>query len=100
MSYTLRPKAKVDLRNIARYSIDQWGKERARTYVEAINQRLEVLASGRLPDRPADHIRPGYLQSAAGRHMIYFRRRPDGTMDVIRILHQSMDVAKQLGGED
>lgn len=100
MSYTLRPRARADLRSIAQYSIEQWGKERARSYVEAINQRLEVLAAGTVPDRSADHIKSGYLRSAVGRHMIYFRRSGDGAMDVIRILHQSMDVTKQLGSEN
>jgi len=99
MTYALRPRAKADFRSIAQYSIEQWGSERARTYIEAINQRLVALAAGQVPARSAHFVRQGYLMSPVGRHMIYFRRNGDGRLDVIRILHQSMNVAAQLAGD-
>lgn len=99
MSYRLTPRAQSDLDDIWRYSADQWGEEQAIAYVIAIRQRLEGLAAGRIPARSAAPVAPGYLKASIGSHMLYFRRSATGMLDVIRILHQSMDVATQLRGD-
>ena len=43
----------------------------------------------------AEDTRPGYRKAACGSHMIYFRQDGDD-IDVVRILHQSMDVGRHL----
>jgi len=98
-AYRLSPSARADLDSIWDYTHANWGEAKAVEYTYAIRDRLAALASNRMPARSAADIRSGYLKSAVGNHMIYFRRNAVGTIDVIRILHQSMDVAKQLGGE-
>jgi len=99
MTYRLSPRARSDLRDILRYSVEHWGEIRARSYVQAITERLTAVDAGRVPARSAHLIRPGYLKTTVGRHAIYFRRLPNGDLVVVRILHQSMDVATQLRGD-
>ncbi|WP_421758736.1 type II toxin-antitoxin system RelE/ParE family toxin [Devosia sp.] len=90
--YRLSPAAESDLSGIWDYTAQQWDVAQAERYILAIRDRLDGLASGRIPARDAGEIRRGYLKCAAGSHMLYFTREPDGTLHVIRILHQAMDV--------
>jgi toxin ParE1/3/4 len=91
-TFRLSPAAESDLSDIWDYTTQQWDRDQADRYVLAIRDRLEGVVSGRIPTRSANDVRAGYLKCAAGSHMIFFTRSDDRTVDVIRILHQSMDV--------
>ncbi len=93
IAYRLSPAADADLVEIWKYTAQQWDKDQAARYVLAVRDRLDGIVAGRIPWRSAADARPGYFKCAAGSHMIYFTRADDQTIDVIRILHQSMDVA-------
>lgn len=90
--YRLSPAAESDLSDIWDFTARQWNKDQAERYLLTIRQRLEAIASGRIPLRSASDVRAGYFRCAAGSHMIYFTQAGDQTFDVIRILHQGMDV--------
>ncbi len=42
-----------------------------------------------------NHIKDGYLVSYVKSHMIFFKRK-EGVVEIIRILHQKMDVESNL----
>jgi toxin ParE1/3/4 len=43
-------------------------------------------------------VRAGYRSSRVGAHVIFYREFPEG-IEVVRILHQRMDVRRQLASE-
>jgi toxin ParE1/3/4 len=92
----LSPAAEADLSDIWDFTAEQWDSRQADRYVRMIVERAQGAAEGRLPMRLADNIRSGYTKIAAGSHMIYFRPT-GGEVEVVRILHQSMDVDSKLG---
>ena len=60
-------------------------------------QWLEASAIARVGiSRPADHVRPGYHRAEVGSHILFFRRGEAGVIDIIRILHQRMDIDRHL----
>jgi toxin ParE1/3/4 len=91
-TYRLSPAAESDLSDIWDFTVRQWDRDQAERYLLAIRDRLEGIASGRIPLRSASDVRTGYFKCAAGSHMIYLTRADDQTYDIVRILHQSMDV--------
>lgn len=91
----LSPAAIADLEGIWEFTAEQWDSGQADRYVRMIAERASGAAEGRLPVRSASSIRPGYTKIAAGAHMIYLRGS-GGEMEVVRILHQSMDVDGRL----
>ncbi len=95
-AYVFSPAARADLDEIWDYSVEQWGAERAEAYILQIRDACEALASGRKKGRAIDDIRPGYLKLAAGSHFLFFRIGNGGIIDVVRILHQRMDVSAHL----
>jgi toxin ParE1/3/4 len=68
----------------------------AERYTLALRDACEALASGGKRGRQIDHIRPGYNKFAVGSHVLFFRRVDAGGIEVVRILHQRMDVETRL----
>ena len=94
--YVLSPAAQADLGEIWDYSARNWGAEQADRYILAIRDACEALADGSRHGRAIDDIRPGYRKLAVASHFLFYRFTDAGMIDVIRILHQRMDVASRL----
>jgi toxin ParE1/3/4 len=94
--YVLSPAAQADLGEIWDYSARNWGAEQADRYIFAIRSACEALADGSRRGRAIDDIRPGYRKLAVASHFLFYRITGAGMIDVIRILHQRMDVVSRL----
>ncbi|MGH7065689.1 MAG: type II toxin-antitoxin system RelE/ParE family toxin [Stellaceae bacterium] len=94
--YVLSPAARADLAEIWGYTAGRWGNLQAERYVLAIGNACESLADGRRKGRPIDNVRPGYFKIAVGSHFLFYRVADTGEIDIVRILHQRMDVESRL----
>ncbi len=94
--YVLSPAARADLGQIWDYSARTWGEEQADRYVLGVRDACAALADGSKRGRPIDAIRPGYRKLAVASHVLFYRITEAGLGDVVRILHQRMDVAAHL----
>ena len=90
----LKPRARTDLNGIWRYSRQRWSEEQANDYYAALADAFETLLVDPSIGTPVD-IRPGYRKLLSGSHVIYFRSIPSG-IEIVRILHQAMDVRRHL----
>ena len=94
--YLLSPAAQADLSQIWDYSARNWGEAQADRYILAIRDACAAIADGDKPGRAIDDIRPGYRTLAVQSHFLFYRVADTGLIDVVRILHQRMDVAAHL----
>lgn len=95
----LTPAARRDLGDIWDHSAGNWGPAQAERYLRLLQAACAALASGQRLAQPAGHIRPGYFRLSAGSHLLFFREAADGAIEIIRILHRHMDVARHLPGD-
>jgi len=93
--YILSPLARVDLNKIWDFSADRWDENQAEAYLRIIQAAIEVAAENPLLSSAIDDVRPGYRRHRAGAHLILFRQIA-GAIDVVRVLHEKMDVASHL----
>jgi toxin ParE1/3/4 len=93
--YVLTPRAQADLDEIWNYTATRWNERQADRYILEIQRAIEIVAHDPQRGRPCDNIRSGYRKYPAGSHFLFFRIVADG-IDVIRILHQSMDIERHL----
>lgn len=91
---TFSPAAAADMNAIWDYTVNEWGTDQADRYTDDIRDVCISLARGEKRGRTVD-VREGYLKHAVGRHFVFFRSTDTG-IEVIRILHQSMDVGRHL----
>jgi toxin ParE1/3/4 len=101
--------AERDFRGILEWTAEQFGEPQVHVYADTIIAALEALASG--PEAsgravPRNDILPGLFSlhiargGRKGRHLILFRvDRSRMIVEVLRLLHDSMDLARHLPGD-
>ena len=90
----LRAKAETDLEEIWLYTFERWSQEPADKYVKDIISTLKLLAKGTKAGRQC-LVRNDYFQYSAGSHIVFYRSIKH-TLEVVRILHQRMDIELHL----
>jgi toxin ParE1/3/4 len=91
----LSPKACADLDSIWDFTAQRWGVPHAEEYLRALGETMKLLAASPRLGLKIDNIRQGYFKFPAASHIIFYRVSPNA-MDVIRILHKSMDVEQHI----
>ena len=102
--------AEADFRNILAWTSDNFGARQARTYSATLSLALRELTRGPIKSgtTPRNDIGRGiYALHVArhgrkGRHFVVFRvgRDPGGeTIDVLRLLHDAMDLPRHVPAE-
>lgn len=87
--------AEADLRAIGRFTADTWGLDQKARYLAQIRDRFRQIRATPGLGRPRDDIRPGIRSLAAGRHVIFYRNAED-LVEIVRILHDRMDLHGRL----
>jgi toxin ParE1/3/4 len=91
----LRPRAQRDIEQIWEYTAATWGVEQAEITIRQIQHSVQTLAADPRRGRACDHIRAGYRKYPVGSHVVFYRIGDTG-IEVVRILHQSMDFERHL----
>ena len=94
--FVLSPAARADIEAIWSYTVRRWGAEQAEHYLRLVQTACEELAQGKRFGRSDEHVRPGYQRAEVGSHILFFRSTEAGVIDIIRILHQRMDIDRHL----
>ena len=104
----LAAQAEHDFRMILTWTREHFGKSQATVYAETLRLALEALLNG--PDIPGSRIRPELgaeirvlhvaRNGRKGRHFIVFDGSMAGRIQVVRILHDSMDLARHVTADD
>ena len=93
--FTVSKAANADIRSIARYTQDTWGRDQRRRYLDGLNDKFEVLAA--MPEMAAERrdFRPPVRIHHFEKHLIIYLIADEGIL-IVRVLHQNMDVPVQL----
>ena len=95
MEVIVSPGAAADLDDIWDYSAARWSEDQAEQYIRQVWSAVEAVAADPRKARKCDDIRPGYRRYEVGSHIL-FVRIIENRLEVIRILHQRMDVDQHL----
>ena len=95
-TYSLREFALADLEAIWVYTVEQWGIEQAERYLQGLFGCFEELAANPRLGRERNDVKAGYRSFPQGRHVVFYLIVPKG-VEVIGIVHQSVDVDAHLG---
>ncbi len=88
-------KAVADLDEIWFYTVEQWSLAQADRYYLLIFDEIDHICEHPTSGRPIDHIRKGYRASKVKSHLIFYRV-VDETVEIVRILHERMDIDNRL----
>lgn len=94
--FKLTPEAKLDLKKIGRFTEKEWGKEQRNKYLAQLDTRIRNIAENPHLGRERPEIKAGYRGVNEGKHVIFYRIRDTG-VEILRVLHGSMDIEHRLG---
>jgi toxin ParE1/3/4 len=97
-AFSLTHAATADLKSIAIHTQRRWGKHQRRRYIKQFDDAFHILAENPHTGTSCDFIRDGYRKFPNGSHIIFYREVGVAKIEVVRILHKRMDVARQLKG--
>ncbi len=97
MSYKISVKAAEDIEQIWLYTVEKWSLEQADRYVNLIIDEIEYLAANPDSGKDFSHVRISYRCAKVKSHLIFYRQTDSkADIEVIRILHQRMDIEDRL----
>lgn len=93
--YIISKQAIVDLEEIWFYTVEKWSIEQADRYHSLIFDEVNFICRNIDAGKPMNHIRKGYWVSKVKSHLIFYRVVND-VVEIIRILHERMDIDNRL----
>ena len=93
--FHLTRKACEDLKVIAIYTQENWGKNQRTLYLKMMDEAFHELSVNPRLGAKIDDIRAGYFKYRIGSHLIFYRMDYDD-VQIVRILHQKMDVESHI----
>jgi toxin ParE1/3/4 len=90
--YYLTNKAVEDLSEIWNYTYDEWSENQANRYYNFLLESCQEVANNPNFGKPYDEILKDLLGFKSNHHNIFFRVISTKEIEVIRILHERMDL--------
>ena len=97
MGFKISNEAQNDLENIWLYTFETWSIKQADRYIELIIDEIEYLTNNPNTGKDFSSVRKGYYRSKVKSHFIFYKiNQKEELIEIIRILHQEMDIENRL----
>lgn len=87
--FRLTRDAQQDLTAIRRYTVDTWGQEQSRKYLQGVRDTIELLVEFPGQGLARQDVGDGVFSFPYGSHMLYYRLEKKQLV-VFAVLHQRM----------
>ena len=94
--YIISEKALDDLNKIWIYTAENWSVEQANRYYNLIMDEIEFSLENFDTLKDFGSVRKDYRYSKVKSHLVFCKRAENTEMEVIRILHERMDLKIKL----
>jgi toxin ParE1/3/4 len=94
--FQLSKEAKLDLRSIATFTENRWGKAQRNMYIKQLDDAFTLLGENYEAGTACDNIRKGYRKFPQGSHLIFYKLGTTASIFIVRILHKSMDIDSRI----
>jgi toxin ParE1/3/4 len=98
----LSPRARRDIVDVLTFTKERWGEAQARSYRDLIRDALKSVASNPTCGTQRHTICPGiwahHIKQPGknARHIVFYRLSQSETVEIVRLLHDSMDFSQHL----
>ena len=95
-NFKLTPSARNDLKQIAKYTVREWGEEQALTYKRKLDACFNQIGKGEIVQRTFTAKLPGLLVRRCEKHFIFYFKKEKEPAVILNILHERMDLMKRM----
>jgi toxin ParE1/3/4 len=92
----LRKKAIEDLNNIWNYTVNKWSENEADIYYNTIKNVCAEIGNYPNVGKVYSEISLNLIGLKSGKHIIFYHITSENEIEVIRILHERMDLKSRL----
>lgn len=92
----LRQAAINDLTNIWNYTLQKWSEKQSDKYHQAIKSACNEIAKNPNSGKPYPEISKNLFGLKSGKHIVFYYQTSKDEVDVVRILHESMDLKERI----
>lgn len=97
MNFKISVEAEKDLTKIWNYTFETWSLQQADRYINLIFEEIEYVCKNPTSGKDFSYIRKGYLRTKVKSHFIFYKiNNTEKQIEIIRILHQRMDIENRL----
>ncbi|MEN1705337.1 MAG: type II toxin-antitoxin system RelE/ParE family toxin [Planctomycetota bacterium] len=97
MRHSLHPPVKRAIKQIWRYTAEQWGEDQADAYVRGLYEAIEKAGQNRLTWRQLRHPEiTGIYFVRYRHHYVFFRELSEERLGIVSVLHERMDLPHRL----
>ena len=94
--YDITPEAKRDLKDIACYTDQMWGREQTRIYERKLIVGFDKIGRGNFTQRPFKEAGPDIFLMHCEHHFIFYVREKTKKPVIFAILHEKMDLIARI----
>jgi toxin ParE1/3/4 len=94
--YIISEKALDDINKIWIYTAENWSIEQADRYYNLLFDEIEYIVDHYEMARDFGNVRKSYRCSKVKSHLVFFKKTKSNEVEVIRVLHERMDIENQL----
>ena len=98
MNLKVSEKAQKDLINIWEYTFQKWSLEQADRYFNILVHGMNEICKNPDLGKSYEYFRKDYFGYNQKSHIIFYRIINNETIEIIRILHQKMDLHNRITG--
>ncbi|MFS4454810.1 type II toxin-antitoxin system RelE/ParE family toxin [Maribacter sp. 2304DJ31-5] len=97
MDFKISIEAENDLEKIWNYTFETWSTEQADRYINLIFEEIEYICEKPKSGKDFSYVRKNYLGTKVKSHFIFYKvNQKENGIEIIRILHQRMDIENRL----
>ena len=97
MEFKISKEAENDLTKIWNYTFETWPIEQADRYINLIFEEIQYISENPESGKDFSYVRKGYLRTKIKSHFVFYRiNKRNKYIEIIRILHQRMDIEQRL----
>ena len=91
-----RQKAIDDLSEIWEYTVYNWSESQAERYYKTIQFACNEISKNPTLGSSYENISANLLGLKSGKHIIFYHQTSENTIEIIRILHERMDLKQRI----
>jgi toxin ParE1/3/4 len=95
-NYELSTDAEEDLREVARYTLNKWGKEILQEYREGLKNLFEQIGNQKQPKKQFSENFPELLVAKYKYHYIFYLGENVAKPIIIGVIHERRDIVVRL----
>ena len=94
--YRISKIAEADIDSIWLYTLETWSFAQANRYYGLIYQEIDFIVEDFESGKDISEVKNGYRQSKVKAHLIIYKKANDGIIEILRVLHEMMDIPNKL----